>query len=386
MEERGNVAALVRAAHRPKLKEYIYWFHAKTPEEQEYLRPKLERWIHKQRDGARKKRQAKRKSPSPELGADLGMSLDPAKEQEQEQAGGADLGGFDQQYYSPEPFQPDSEVVSDSQDVVADSQEDVVEETDDEGGYGYAGDEELDGYEGTIFADTGEHGGYDPALWLWQEGEDELPHEGDDLPNVAHSPSPSSRQPMDVDEHVQHRAAESAKQEEAEDDFVRVKEEDERVKEADASPRLDAPPRLIASTLTPAEPAATKPATMKPAAIVDLSDSDDSSDDDDPLAERRLRAKVVLYNKALEMHYEELAREPGGAEKVAQEKAEASKGWQEGYAAMEAAWRKYRHRLPHLLPPPRMSTLPFATPRRSRRSSLLFALFRRRAPLPRTWR
>lgn len=54
------MAALVRAAHRPKLKEYIYWFHAKTPEEQEYLRPKLERWIHKQRDGARKKRQAKR--------------------------------------------------------------------------------------------------------------------------------------------------------------------------------------------------------------------------------------------------------------------------------------------------------------------------------------
>lgn len=60
MEERGNVAALVRAARRPKLKGLIYWFHTKTPEEQEYLRPKLERWIQKQREGVRERRQEKR--------------------------------------------------------------------------------------------------------------------------------------------------------------------------------------------------------------------------------------------------------------------------------------------------------------------------------------
>ncbi|BGO95246.1 hypothetical protein NBRC10512v2_007049 [Rhodotorula toruloides] len=336
MEERGNVAALVRAARRPKLKGLIYWFHTKTPEEQEYLRPKLERWIQKQREGVRERRQEKRQSPSPELGAGLGMPLDPAMKT------GAAAGRRSglRRYYSPEPFQPDSEVVADSQEVVADSQEeDVVEATDDESGFGYEGDEEMAGYEGTIFADTSEHGGYDPALWLWREGEDELPREDHDLPNVAHSPFPSFRHAMDVTENVQHPEADADEQEEAEDELERVKEEDECVNKEDASPRLESPPH------PPAESAADKPATTKPAAIVDLSDSSDSSDDDDPLAERRLRAKVVLYNKALTMHYEELEREPGGAEKVAQEKAEAGKGWQEGYAAMEAAWRKYRHKL-----------------------------------------
>lgn len=195
------------------------------------------------------------------------------------------------------------------------------------------GDEERYGYEGTIFADTGEHGGYDPVLWLARDdggGFDSVASAEDDDPPA---PASTTRSAMEVDGQAPRMEVAEQRDQEGNAEPLRSKEENASSRLETAAPHLDTPPPPPA-------------ASSKQPDAVDLDDpSSDESSDDDPLAERRLRAKVVLYNKALELHYDDLLREPGGADKVAEEKNAAKEGWEEGYAAMAAAWRRHRHRL-----------------------------------------